>query len=451
MLHPGPVGTHPQRRRGGRGGLAGDRGEDPGGDRDVGAEQAHVVKRGGQWLHARDVDRAERRLEAGDPAVVRGDADRPPGIGSQGHAARAGADQGGRAAAGTAGGPPRAERVARLGHAGVHCPGGVLKQRRGREDLGSCLAQGSDHGGVAGRGRRGHVVRVSVPARVPGNVDHVLHCDGDAVQRAVRPAGGRGEQADHGVQRPAQAERPFAAGQQFEVGDLAGPLAPLDRVDQLTGVAGQRAGQVAEQVIDLGLAPADHQVAVDAAVRLGALPVEPDQAGQRPLEVTRVEAVEALRADRRLGQYLPGGRQHQRPPPRIRQRVSDRQIGHRPGVQHGPVCLLAPQKAHDVAGGLGVGQRLRQLEHPLADATLRFADPEGTDVALHDQPRFQPVRAEVHEADHHAVRAHGRGQGSRRQAVLKRDNVAIGVEAPAEEFGRGGCVMALHGHGRPGQ
>src|SRR5262249_12226532 len=66
-------------------------------------------------------------------------------------------------------------------------------------------------------------------------------------------------------------------------------------------------------------------------------------------------------AYRRLGQYLPGDRQHQRPPPWVLQGAGDRQAGHRPGVQHGPVRLLAPQKPHDVAGGLGVGQRPCQL------------------------------------------------------------------------------------------
>src|SRR5215470_4851440 len=50
VLHPGPVGTHPQRRRGSRGALARDRGEDPGGDRDVGGEQAGMVRRRRQLI-----------------------------------------------------------------------------------------------------------------------------------------------------------------------------------------------------------------------------------------------------------------------------------------------------------------------------------------------------------------------------------------------------------------
>ncbi len=271
-------------------------------------------------------------------------------------------------------------------------------------------------------------------------------CSGPPGRRA-----GAGNRRDHRVQRLAKAQRPLVGGQQFEVGDLAGPLAPLDRADQFPRVAGQRAAQVAQQVVDLGLALADHQVAVDAAVRLGALPVEGDQAGQRALKVAGVEAVESLGPDRRLGEHLSRDRQHQRPPSRILQGVGDRQVGHRPGVQHRPVSLLAPQKAHDVAGGLRVGQRFRQFPHPVAAAAPGLPDAEGPDVALHDQPGLEPVRAEVDEADHDPFRADGRCQGARGQAVLKADNVTAGSETPLEQLCRRGGVVALHGHRRPWQ
>ena len=179
--------------------------------------------------------------------------------------------------------------------------------------------------------------------------------------------------------------------------------------------------------------------------------VEGDQAGQGALEVGGIEAVEGLRAHRRLGQHLPGDREHQRPPPRVLQGVGDRQIRHRPGVQHGPVGLLAPEEAQDVAGRLRVGQRRGQLADPFADAAAGFPDPEGPDVALHDQPGLQPVRAEVHEGGQHPARPDRRGQRFGRQAVLEADHVTVRRETPAEKLGRGRGVVALGGHRGPRQ
>jgi Peptidase family M20/M25/M40 len=58
------------------------------------------------------------------------------------------------------------------------------------------------------------------------------------------------------------------------------------------------------------------------------------------------------------------------------------------GAMWRPVGFLAPQVAHDIAGGLGVGQRPGQLGDPRGDlASLRLADPERRDVALHDPSR----------------------------------------------------------------
>ncbi len=217
-------------------------------------------------LHAGGIDGAGRWLEAGDPAVVGRDPDRAAGVGAQRRRAHAGADQRRRAAARASRGPPRIVGVARLGHARVHRARRVLQQGRGREDVGARLTQRPDHPSITGGGGRGHVVGVPVAARVPGHVDHVLHRYRNTAQGTVRPAGGGGEEADHRVQRRSEAERPLIGGQQLEVGDLTGPLAPLDRVDQLSGEGGQGAFQVAEQVVHLGLPLADHEVTVDAAV-----------------------------------------------------------------------------------------------------------------------------------------------------------------------------------------
>jgi hypothetical protein len=123
---------------------------------------------------------------------------------------------------------------------------------------------------------------------------------GTPCRGAAGPADGGGEHADHRVQRRPEAERSFVGGQELEVGDLTGSLAPLDRADQLSGEGGQGAVQVAKQVVDLRLPLADHQVAVDAAVRLRAPAVEGGQAVQGALEVSGIEAVEALRVYRRL-------------------------------------------------------------------------------------------------------------------------------------------------------
>ncbi len=223
VVHLGPGDAQPQRARaarcardsGRRAGARGAdyRGEDPGGDRDVGAEHAHVVERRRERLHAGHVDGAERRLESDDAAVMSGDADRAAGIGAEGDLARADSDQSGRAAAGAPGGPPGVERVARLRHLGVYGARGVLEQGGGGEDVRARLAQRRDHRGVGCRGRRLHVVRAPVAAGVPGDVDEVLHRDRDAVQGAVRPAGRGGKHADHRVQRPSEAERSLAGGQ----------------------------------------------------------------------------------------------------------------------------------------------------------------------------------------------------------------------------------------------
>ena len=65
----------PQRGRAAHGGPAGDGGEDSGGDRDVSAEDADMVQRRRERLDAGDIDGPGGRLEADDPAVVRGNPD----------------------------------------------------------------------------------------------------------------------------------------------------------------------------------------------------------------------------------------------------------------------------------------------------------------------------------------------------------------------------------------
>src|SRR3978361_1744842 len=63
-------------------------------------------------------------------------------------------------------------------------------------------------------------------------------------------------------------------GELVEVGRRVDPPALLDVVDELGDLVEDRAGDVAEHLVDLGLALTHREVAVDAAVRLGAAPGE---------------------------------------------------------------------------------------------------------------------------------------------------------------------------------
>jgi hypothetical protein len=70
--------------------------------------------------------------------------------------------------------------------------------------------------------------------------------------------------------------------------------------------------EVVTQLGPLCLALAHHEVAVDPAVRLGALGVEVDEAVEGALEVFGVEPVEAHGLHRCLGEHLTGDREHER-------------------------------------------------------------------------------------------------------------------------------------------
>jgi hypothetical protein len=120
------------------------------------------------------------------------------------------------------------------------------------------------------------------------------------VQRTGRRPRWCGDDVDHGAEPTADPFGAFLGGQKFQVGDFAGPFAPLDRLDDPSDMGGQRPGQLRHDVVDLGLAAPHHQVAVDAAVGFGAGPVERGQPVQRALQIVGLEAVESFRGDRRL-------------------------------------------------------------------------------------------------------------------------------------------------------
>ena len=68
--------------------------------------------------------------------------------------------------------------------------------------------------------------------------------------------------------------------------------------------------------------------------------------------------------DRRLREDLPRDGDHDRPVARVLEVLGDGQVGHRPGPQHRPVGLLAPQVAEHVVGRLRVRQRVGEGEYP---------------------------------------------------------------------------------------
>jgi hypothetical protein len=144
--------------------------------------------------------------------------------------------------------------------------GRVFEQRTRCKDVSPGLPESGHHGGVGHGRRRPHGGGVTAAARVALDVDDVLHRDRDTVQRPVRGTQWCGEQCHHRVKRPAESLGPLVAGQQFQVGDLAGALAPLDRLDQSADIGGQRPGEIVQQVGDLGLALAHHEIPIDAAV-----------------------------------------------------------------------------------------------------------------------------------------------------------------------------------------
>src|ERR1700761_1671326 len=236
-------------------------------------------------------------------------------------------------------------------------------------------------------------------------------------------------------------------GELVEVGALVDPPALFDVVNHLSDLVEDGAVDVAQHLVDLGLALAHHEVAVDAAVLLGAVAVELGQPVEGPLEVFRVEAVEALYLHRRLRQDFPGDGDHDRPVARVFEVLGDGQVGDGARPQHGAVGFLAPQVAEHIVSGLGVRKRLHEVEHARRDtAAVELADAEGRDVALHDAPRGHNVGAEVDKRrdDPHPADRLDEGDGC--EAVLHGQHVAVGGESAAQQFGGGSRVQALDGH-----
>ena len=204
-----------------------------------------------------------------------------------------------------------------------------------------------------------------------------------------------------------------------------------------------------EQVVDLGLAVAHHQIPVDAAVALGARPVERHQPVDRALEVVGVEAVEGHGTHRGLGEHLAGQAEHQRPVPGLGECVRDGQVRDGGREEHGAVGLLGPQVAGDVVRRLGPGQRLGQFADPVAHAAAGLPDAERRDVAVEHHAGLEVVGSEVDESGDDAVGAHLGGDRVGRQAVLQREHVAVGGQPIAQQGGGRRGVVRLHRDDRP--
>ena len=226
-------------------------------------ERARVVQARRQREHPVRRHQAVGRLEADDAAVGGGDADRAAGVGADRQVADAGGDQRGRPAGRAARGPGRIARVAGVADVRVREAGGELQAlRRWRTPRRRPRAAGRP----AGRRRRrapslvaGLPHRVGSPATAMMSLTATGRPDSGPGRGPARRAGHR----DDGVERPAQPVEPLVGGEQVQVLPAAGPLAPLDRGDQLGGPAEQEPRQRAEDRLGLGLAVPDRQVAVD--------------------------------------------------------------------------------------------------------------------------------------------------------------------------------------------
>ncbi len=446
-------GQHPDRERPGRGGRRGRRevGDDPqevGGALDGGGQGAGVVAAGGQREHAVHRDQPVAGLEADDAAVGGRDADRAAGVRADRQVADARGNQGGGPARRAARGAGRVARVAGVPDLRVGEAGRVLQALGGGEDLGAGCPEPGDQGGVP-LGRRRVAGRAAAGGGHPGYGDDVLDRHGPPGQRSGPRPGplGGGQGADHGVQRSAEALQALVGGQQIQVGPGTGAVAALDGRDELGDPGNQRpAGQRAQDGGRLGRPVPDGQVAVDAGVGLGRGPVEVGQPGQRPLEVGRVEAVEAHRPDRCPGQHLAGHGQQQLAVGRIVEDGVDGQVADGGGEQLRPVGLLGPQVAEHLGGGLGVGDVLGQRADPVGQCAVQLADHERAPIAAQHDPGLDDVRAEVHERLDDPARADGIGDDLGIQPVLEREHVArarLAAQPSGEQGGRRGGVVGL--------
>ncbi len=265
-------------------------------------QRPDVVAARGEREDALERDEPVGRLEADDPAVGGGDADRAAGVGAERVVGHARGDERGRAGARAAGGAARIERVEGHPERGVDAAGGVLEQVRLAEQVGGGGAQARDRRRVAGGGRRRRDGR-GVRRHDAGDVDVVLDRDGGAEQRAGGGALAGRQLGDQRVQRRGAFLQALIRGEQLEVRDLARAPPGLDLADQLERAAEQRAVDPFEHRL-LGRPAAHHQVAVDPGVGLRRAPVELDQPFDRAVEVAGVEAVERLDGHRRGGEHL---------------------------------------------------------------------------------------------------------------------------------------------------
>lgn len=196
-------------------------------------------------------DRAGGRLETGHPAQGGGDADGAAGVRPHRDGHHAGRDRHRAAAAGPARHPGRVPRVAgRALQASV--AGGTVSELVGgglADDDGARLAQPAHAGGVLGRHVAGEVRRTHGHGQ-PGDVDEVLHPDGDAVQRpavrAGRQLGVRRRRRGHGalgVHGDERAERRVPCGDRVQ--GPPGQLARRRPAGAQSGAQLRDGGQVA--------------------------------------------------------------------------------------------------------------------------------------------------------------------------------------------------------------
>ena len=115
---------------------------------------------------------------------------------------------------------------------------------------------------------------------------------------------------------------------------------------------------------------------------------------------------------------------------RLGERVGDRQVGDRGGEQHRAVGLLRPEEAEDVAASPSRREvarraaRARSLRAPVELADVRARPRPPTKI----RPGREVVGAEVDERADRPLLAHGRGDQRLVDAVLQRDDEAVGRE-----------------------